>query len=143
MTRAQLLDSICVLYGGREAEALLLDDLSIGSAHDVERATAIARSLVEEFGMGGEELGVRRFAAVRNEHPPGLSDATRASIERSVRDVLERERARAAQLVSDSRARIIALRDLLLEKKTLDREAFAPIAEATKQDVQGKGASHG
>jgi len=135
VTRGQLLDLICVLYGGREAEVLLLDDLSIGSAHDVERATAIARALVEEFGMGGDDLGVRRFArasASDGEHPPTLSDATRASIERSIKTVLEAQRDRARTLVSNHQGDVVALRELLLEKKVLDREAFAPLAEATR-----------
>ena len=61
VTRGELLDDLCVLMGGREAELLLLDDLSIGSAHDLSRATEIARALVEEFGMGGDVVGVRSF----------------------------------------------------------------------------------
>ena len=56
VTRGELLDDLCVLMGGREAEQLLLDDLSIGSAGDLERATEIARALVEEFGMGGDAV---------------------------------------------------------------------------------------
>src|SRR5262245_30030702 len=61
VTRGELLDDLCVLMGGREAEQLLLDDLSIGSAHDLARATEIARALVEEFGMGGDAVGLRCF----------------------------------------------------------------------------------
>jgi cell division protease FtsH len=125
VTRAQLLDSICVLYGGREAESLLLDDLSIGSAHDVERATATARALVEQFGMGGDELGVRQFAGDEPARDAALSDETRAQIERSVRELLERERLRAKQILAAQRDMVVALRDLLLEKKVLDREGFA------------------
>jgi cell division protease FtsH len=126
VSRAQLHDAICVLYGGREAEALLLDDLSIGSSHDLERATGIARALVEELGMGGEDLGVRRFA--RADHAPTeplLSDATRAAIERSVRETLETQRERARRLVTEHRLLVVALRDLLLERKVVDRESFA------------------
>ncbi len=129
VTSAQLRASICVLYGGRESESLLLDDLSIGSAHDVERATSIARSLVEEFGMGGDELGVQRFAIDPLDRVTRLSDGTRASIERSIKTVLEHERARAKQIVEEHRKEIVALRDLLLEKKVLDRAAFAHIGE--------------
>ena len=127
VTIAQLRANICVLYGGRESESVLLDDLSIGSAHDVDRATAIARSLVEEFGMGGDDLGVRRFAIDPRDRVSRLSDGTRASLERSVRDILEHERARARQIVEEHKDEIIALRDMLLEKKVLDRAAFAEI----------------
>jgi cell division protease FtsH len=133
VTRAQLEDSVCVLYGGREAEAALLDDLSIGSSHDVERATAIARSLVEEFGMGSGELGVRRFAGAAGAHPPPLSDATRVAIERSVHEILEAQRARAKEIVKEQKTLLIALRDLLLDKKVLDREAFAPLVAKSRE----------
>src|SRR5262249_15834353 len=66
-TRNQKLDKICVLMGGREAEQLLLQDLSLGSAHDLWHATALARDLVEVYGMGGDEVGVCRFRADNNE----------------------------------------------------------------------------
>ena len=63
MTKRQLLDRICVLFGGREAEDHLLNDLSIGSGHDLEQATNIARALVEQFGMGSEDAGVRLYTS--------------------------------------------------------------------------------
>ena len=138
VTRAALLDSICVLFGGREAEDLLLDDLSIGSAHDLDRATAIARALVEEFGMGGDAVGVRRFRERSSDGHADLSNSTREALERGVRECLERERARAKALVTENRDLLIALRDLLLERKSLDREAFSHLIPASL----GPGADH-
>jgi cell division protease FtsH len=129
VTRQQLLDSVCVLFGGREAEALLLDDLSIGSASDLARATDVARSLVERFGMGPDDVGVRAFPETEV-HAALLSDAGRAAIERGVREVLDRERARARDILAERRVLVIALRDLLLERKVLDRESFAHLLEA-------------
>ncbi len=126
VTRGQLLDNICVLFGGREAESALLEDLSIGSAQDLDRATAMARALVEEFGMGPDTLGVRQFRSPDPDAPAThYSDATRSAIESSVKEILDRERARARQLLAQNKALLIALRDLLLEKKVLDRESFA------------------
>jgi hypothetical protein len=59
VTRHQLLDQICTLYGGREAELLFFDDLSIGSAADIDRATDIARALVEQFAASPEAATLR------------------------------------------------------------------------------------
>jgi cell division protease FtsH len=132
VTRQQLCDSICVLFGGREAEALLLDDLSIGSASDLERATSIARDLVERFGMGPDELGARVFSRQEHLPEPAISDGTRGALERAVREVLERERARAREILSDRRELVLALRDLLVEKKVLDRESFVHLLEARR-----------
>jgi cell division protease FtsH len=122
-TRGQLLDNICVLFGGREAEALLLEDLSIGSAHDLDRATQIARALVEELGMGGDGV-------MGQGEDVELSDATKAKLDSATRDILERERARAREIVTQNSDLLLALRSLLLEKKVLDREAFAHLLPA-------------
>ncbi len=132
VTRGALLGNICVLFGGREAEALLCEDLSIGSSHDLERATLIARSLVEQFGMGGEELGARQYVDPDPRRPPApLSEKAKESIDRSVRELLEGERARARALLEKNRSVLLALRSLLLEKKVLDRQAFAHLASGS------------
>jgi len=135
VTRSELLDSVCMLFGGREAETLFCQDLSVGSANDLERATSIARALVEEFGMGADEVGVRHFGAVDGREPRALSETTMLAMERSVRDVLERERARAREILSEQREVVLSLRDLLLEKKVVDRVALSgllPAAPAKK-----------
>lgn len=131
VTRSQLLDNICTLYGGREAELLLLEDLSIGSSADVERATDVARALVEQFGMGGEQIGVRRIDTSRD--APAPSEALKAKIETVALEVLEKERLRAREILIANRALVETLRDLLLEKKVLDREAFAHLLPAAAQ----------
>jgi cell division protease FtsH len=129
VTRGELLDDLCVLMGGREAELLLLDDLSIGSADDLGRATAIARALVEELGMGGDEVGVCRYGPEdggRGRHPH-LSPAQLELLDARVRDVLEEGRRRAAEIVAANRALVETLRDLLLEKKVIDAKALGAI----------------
>jgi cell division protease FtsH len=130
VTQAQLLDQLCMLFGGREAELLFFEDLSIGSAGDIDRATDLARALVEEFGMGGERIGVRR---VESHHRQSghvvdpLSEAMKAELEQAVKAILEAQRARARALLTDHRGLVETLRDLLLDKKVLDREALAAV----------------
>ncbi|HEY1067507.1 MAG TPA: AAA family ATPase, partial [Pirellulales bacterium] len=120
VTRNRLLDEMCVLMGGREAEALLNDDLSIGAAGDLESATGIARSLVEEFGMGADGVGVVRYMSDKGERRDQISDAQLAVIDGSIRDLLERARARAAEILSEHRDVLVTLRDLLLKHKVID-----------------------
>ena len=134
VTYNQLRDSMCTLFGGREAECLLLDDCSIGSASDLEYASNIARAMVEEYGDGGTELGVGRWSHEKN---TPKSEVAKAKIDESIRLILERERARAKTLLEQNRAMLEALRDLLLEKKVLDRQSFAhlaPLPELPKKD---------
>ncbi|MGN6107050.1 MAG: AAA family ATPase [Kofleriaceae bacterium] len=128
VTYAQLRDSMCTLFGGREAEALLLDDISIGSASDLQYATQIARAMVEQYGDGGVEIGVGRWA--HHEDAP-TSEHARARIDQAIRAILERERERAHDLLAANRGLLIALRDLLLERKVLDRAAFAHLVPSS------------
>jgi cell division protease FtsH len=139
-TRGALLDNICVLFGGREAEAMMLDDLSIGSAQDLDRATGTARALVEEFGLGPEELGVRRFFEER-EGLAQLSEGTRQALETGVRQVVEEQRTRARTILEEHRKELEVLRDMLLEHKVLDREALAnlQVGGGSKKKSKKKG----
>lgn len=137
VTHAQLVDAIATLFGGREAEDQVLGRLTIGSAHDLERATAIARSLVARFGLNPSgELEIREFADDEQ-----LSEHTRASLDASIRTLLERERVRARQIIREHEHELLALRDMLLEHKVIDArtmKALVPDArhppEAPKAD---------
>ena len=119
VTRGELLDDLCVLMGGREAEQLLLEDLSIGSAGDLHRATAIARALVEEFGLGGETVGVRRFLDDSGRRHD-LSMVQSEILDKRIHEVLEEARQRAAAILRENRALVETLRDLLLDEKVVD-----------------------
>ena len=126
VTRNELRDDICVLMGGREAELLLLDDLSIGSSGDLSRATDIARALVEDFGMG-TDVGPGRFSsdAERDGRRPHLSASQLESIDRNVSEILEQERQRAADILKENSAILEMLRDQLLEHRTLEAKAVS------------------
>ena len=131
MTHARLLDDICVLMGGREAEQLLLQDLSIGSAGDLVRATEIARALVEEFGAGGQQVGIGHFPT---QSEPGqrqqfLSDTQLESIDRQVSNILEHQRERAVDILTNHLSMVETLRDLLLKHQVVDAKAIAELKE--------------
>jgi cell division protease FtsH len=131
-TRGFYLDMICVALGAREAEQLLLDDLSLGAITDLQSATAIARELVEVHGMGGDGVGVARFRADNGEpgRYPGLSPAQLEVLDRRVNEILEEQRQRAARILRENRPLLEALRDLLLEKKVIDAKALKELKPA-------------
>jgi len=131
VTRGQLLDMLCVLMGGRESEQLLLGDMSIGSSGDLQRATQIARALVEEFGMGAVDVGVGQFHTKRDRSGESqqLSADQLSAIDRSVRELLENARQRAIAILTEYRGLIETLRDLLLEKKVLDSKALGGVLD--------------
>ena len=129
VTRAELLDDICILMGGREAEILLLDDVSIGSVGDLERATAIARALVEEFGLGGDGVPVLAFLsrcagsrrALRGVRSNRCRPSTAASCEHSGR----RPTAGGRRSCGSERRCHRDARTMLLEKKVIEAKTLA------------------
>ena len=137
VTRGQLLDDLCILMGGREAELLLLDDLSIGSAGDLDRATEIARALVEDFGMGGDNVGVVSFASKHDRNDgrrSGLSASLLEALDKSVAMLLKDAQTRAAQILCENKRITELLRDELLVKKSLDAKAIGTfMGDARKQ----------
>ncbi|MBL9025604.1 MAG: AAA family ATPase [Myxococcales bacterium] len=121
VTRTQLEDRIATLFGGREAEALALQDVSVGAEHDIAAATAIARAMVLELGMAEEAVGVVRTAEPRGGVADrALSDATRALVDQAVLEILTTSRRRARRILEDQRDLLAALTALLIERKVVD-----------------------
>ena len=129
VTRGELLDDICTLFGGREAELLLLDDLSIGSSGDLHRATEIARALVEEFGMGGDEIGAGHFVTEHHPNAPQrqISPAHLQAIDNRVKEILNEQRERAAAILKENQASVELLRDALLDHKVIDAKSIGEL----------------
>lgn len=130
VTRAELFDRIAILFGGREAELEMLGDLSLGASHDLERATSIARAAVETYGMS-ERVVVRDFDADRDRP---LSEATRASVEEAIHEILESQRQRALGIIREQKPALVALRDLLLTEKVVDRKRLGALGNQGASD---------
>jgi cell division protease FtsH len=130
VTRGELLDDLCVLLGGREAEQLLLDDISIGCSGDLRRATEIARALVEEFGMGGDAVGLARCTTAGDrDHQRSYSPAQLEAIDRDVREILREAQQRATAILAENRPLVEMLRDLLVEHKVIEAKAIASMRQ--------------
>jgi cell division protease FtsH len=132
ITRDQYLDGICVDMGGREAEQMFLDGLSLGSGHDLMMATNKARALVEAYGMGDDDTGVCNYWVERGngqgtwwERYPQLSEAQKAALDRRVKEILTEQRQRAIRILQDNRPIVETIRDLLLEKKVIEAKTLS------------------
>lgn len=129
LTRNQILDDLCVLYGGIEAERLLLDDVSTGAAgSDLDRATRLAHFLVELGGMGSTDTGLRQFSKLDSgDRFRGLSEEQLTALDREINLVIQQARQRAAGILMENKSLLETLRELLLEKKTLDAQALTQL----------------
>lgn len=124
-TQEELLDDICVLLGGREAERLLIGKVSGGAYSDLQRANELARVMVEELGMS-EQLGALTVPqpTPRNACSQGetrhVSDETARSVDLARKEILDQQQVRAQELLTQYQAELTNMRDTLLEKKTLN-----------------------
>ena len=120
--RKQMLADLCVLMGGREAELMLLGDLTWGASQDLIQATAMARDMVEVFGMGGDDVGAMRYRALddHNKRHAHLSASHLEALDKRVRELLEEARQQAAAILLENRAVVELLRDELVEKKVIE-----------------------
>jgi cell division protease FtsH len=130
LTRNQMMEDLCVLLGGIESERLLLEDVSTGAAgSDLERATRLAHYMVEVCGMGGPELGLRQFRNLESgERFKDLSPEQLALLDRRVSETIAEAQERTAQILQENRAVLESLRELLLEKKTIDARTLGEMA---------------
>jgi cell division protease FtsH len=126
LTRQQMMEDLCVLLGGIESERLLLEDVSTGAAgSDLERATRLAHYMVEVCGMGGPELGLRQFRNLQSgERFKDLSPEQLALLDRRVSETIAEAQKRTATILKENQSVLEALRDLLIEKKTVDARAL-------------------
>ena len=94
-TRAELRDSICVALGGRQAELMVLDEVSSGCLNDLQQATAVASLMVEQLGMS-QSMGLRTYRHDRDNSqlvikPRDVSETTATQLDQEIRQVVGRE----------------------------------------------------
>jgi cell division protease FtsH len=130
-SRAYLQNQMAVALGGRVAEELVYgdDEVTTGASNDLQQVARVARQMVTRFGMserigpvalgrsqGGMFLG-RDIAAERD-----FSEDTAATIDEEVSQLVEDAYRRATEVLSNNRAVLDHLAELLVEKETVDAE---------------------
>ncbi|MGH9936488.1 MAG: ATP-dependent metallopeptidase FtsH/Yme1/Tma family protein, partial [Blastocatellia bacterium] len=126
MTRTELLNRLKVLLGGRVAEEIIFKEISTGAQNDLERTTAIARSMVTEYGMSAK-LGPLYYAKEKRNPFIGLdfssephSERVAGEIDEEVRTIVEDAYREVTALLTDKRPKLEALALMLLEKEMVD-----------------------
>jgi cell division protease FtsH len=139
-TRAELLDTLAYAMGGRAAEELVFHDPTTGASNDIEKATAIARAMVTQYGMS-EKLGAVKFGQESGEvflgrdmgHQRDYSEEIAAVVDTEVRTLVENAHHEAWEILVEYRDVLDDLVLRLLDKETLTRdelsEIFAPVVK--------------
>lgn len=129
MTRAELLDRLAVLLGGRVAEELVFGEISTGAQNDLQRATDIARSMVTEYGMS-DLLGLVSYEHAHQPMflPEGFtpsktySETKATQIDEEISRVVEKAHERVRKVLSERRKVLDELAHLLSQKEIVQGE---------------------
>ncbi len=135
-TRNEMLDQLAYMLGGRAAEELVFHDPTTGAGNDIEKATALARRMVTQYGMT-ERLGAIKFGSERGEpflgrelsHERDYSESVASMIDEEVRGLIDRAHQEAFDVLTENRAVLDALVVALLERETLNQAEVAEVFE--------------
>ncbi|WP_147805096.1 ATP-dependent zinc metalloprotease FtsH [Alkalicoccus halolimnae] len=128
MTKPELIDKIIGLLGGRVAEEIMFNEVSTGASNDFQRATAIARKMIMEYGMS-EKLGPVQFGSgqggevflgrdINNEQ--NYSEAIAHEIDLEVQHILKEAYATCKEILTKHKESLQLVAETLLEYETLD-----------------------
>ena len=133
-TRNQLLDQLAYSLGGRAAEELIFHDPSTGASNDIEKATALARAMVTQYGMteaiGAIKLGADSSAPFMGRdygHQRDYSENLAAVVDAEIRKLIEKAHHEAYEILEANRTILDEMVLQLLEKETLNKEEIAEI----------------
>ncbi|MFB4214099.1 ATP-dependent zinc metalloprotease FtsH [Shouchella sp. JSM 1781072] len=140
MTKPELLDKIVGLLGGRVAEEVQFGEVSTGAHNDFQRATAIARKMVTEYGMS-DKLGPMQFGSssggqvflgrdIQNEQ--NYSDAIAHEIDLEVQRIIKDSYERCKQILIDNKDSLDLVAQKLIELETLDAEQIQSLINEGK-----------
>jgi cell division protease FtsH len=134
LDKNRILDTIAVLFGGRIAEEIFMHQMTTGASNDFERATAMARSMVTQWGMS-DALGTMVYGENEGEVFLGrsvtthknISEATMQQVDAEIRRIIDQQYALARSLIEGSRDKIEAMAKALLEWETIDADQINDI----------------
>lgn len=140
VTRNELLDQLTYAMGGRVAEEIVFHDPTTGASNDIEKATAIARRMVTEYGMSAD-IGAVKLGQASGEvflgrdmgHQRDYSDAIAESVDKEVRALIDHAHTEAWTVLNQNRAILDTLAQELIEKETLDHIQLAELFRSVKK----------
>jgi cell division protease FtsH len=139
-TRSEMLDKLAYMLGGRAAEEMVFHDPTTGAGNDIEKATALARAMVTQYGMT-ERLGAIKLGESSSEpflgrdfgHQRNYSEDVAAIIDEETKRFLATAHQEAFDILEENRDVLDALVLALLDKETLDKAEVATVFEPLRR----------
>jgi len=135
-SRTEMFESIVMALGGRVAEKLFLDDISTGASSDIQKSSAIARSMVTKYGMS-EKIGPISFEDSSRSvfigrdfsQTKSYSEKMAAAIDDEVKRIFDDANELCEKLLNENSSLVTATAEYLLEHETMDGEDFKRFCE--------------
>ena len=132
--RQYLLTRLAILFGGRIAEEIFMNQMTTGASNDFERATQMARDMVTRYGMS-DKLGVMVYAesessgylGIGAQHSRNISEETQREVDAEVRRILEEQYNVARKLIEDNKDKMHRMAKALLDWETIDSDQIDDI----------------
>ncbi len=139
-TRSEMLDQLAYMLGGRAAEEMVFHDPTTGAGNDIEKATALARAMVTQYGMT-ERLGAIKLGETNGEpflgrdigHTRNYSEDVAAIIDEETKRFLTTAHQEAFDILEENRDVLDVLVLELMDKETLDKAAVAKVFEPLRR----------
>jgi len=134
--RDYLLNRVAVLFGGRIAEEVFMNQMTTGASNDFERATQMARDMVTRYGMS-DVLGPMVYAENEGEvflgrsitKTTNMSEETMRKVDAEIRRIIDEQYALARRLIEENRDKVEVMAKALLEFETIDAEQIEDIVQ--------------
>ena len=138
-SRQRINSMIAALFGGRVAEEEIFGEEAVttGASNDIERATALARSMVTKWGLSNK-MGPLAYAEEENEvflgkssgqQQKSVSDETARTIDTEIRKIIDTQYSRATKLIKDNIDKMHLMADALMKYETIDSGQIDEIME--------------
>ena len=138
-SRQRINSMIAALFGGRVAEEEIFgeDAVTTGASNDIERATALARSMVTKWGLS-DKMGPLAYAEEENEvflgkssaqQQKSVSNETARTIDSEIRKIIDTQYNRATKLIKDNMDKMHLMADALMKYETIDTSQIDEIME--------------
>ena len=130
--KTKMLEEISILFGGRIAEEVFMNQMSTGASNDFERATKLARDMVTKFGMS-DALGTMVYTGSEQDSFFGsmssktVSEATQQKVDAEIRRILDEQYGIARKLLETNKDKVEAMMAALMEYETIDADQINDI----------------
>jgi cell division protease FtsH len=126
-TTEQILDDICSALGGRAAELLTFGKISTGALSDLEKVTKQAYAMVSVYGLNNKIGNISFYDPQGSQFTKPYSDETARIIDSEVSILIEKQYARAIEILTENQDKLALLAEKLLEKEVIFKEDLIAI----------------